>query len=127
MKLHQFLLDPCDVGVEVIDPPEQDIDSEGRAVRQVLTQCCQLGELAASEAHNYTVLGKVRPHGVDEAGASRHQLLPHRVKGEHRLLLLSLHRDGMDVRPDHGFADGGSISGVILFAALDERFYRRRG
>jgi len=99
MKLHQLLLDPCDVGIEVIDPPEQDVDSEGRAVRQVLTQRCQLGEFAASEADDHPVLREVRPHGIDEAGESRHQLLPHRVKGEHGLLLLSLHRNGMDVRP----------------------------
>jgi hypothetical protein len=26
MKLYQFLLDPCDVGIESLDPSKQDID-----------------------------------------------------------------------------------------------------
>jgi hypothetical protein len=88
----------------------------------VQTHRRHLSELAASQADNHSVLCEARPHSVDEAGASHHQLLPCRVQDEYRLLpRFLLERTVWMFGPDHDLTDSGGIGRVILLAALDER------
>ena len=70
-----------------------------------------------------TFCGRTMPNSADEAaqpvvggGAFFDEPLPGAVQAEDDLLVFFLDRDEAHLRPGDGFADGGSIRGVVLAA-----------